>query len=448
MAGDFVVVIFRQIWVRHHIVMGIVIRQSFKGAVLTYIGAGIGFVTQFYVVTKFLDPEVLGLTKVFVEIANLCMGFALLGTTSSGMRFFPYFKNEHNGNNGFFFYYLLVPLIGTVLLSIVYLCCKQPILDFFASSSHLFEQFFFLVVPLIFILTFWTVFENYSNINMRIAVPKGVREICLRIFLLVDYLLYAFGYTDLSGLIISLIVAYALCLFIDIVYVSRTADVSLKHDYSFITPDFRSKYLKYTGFLLLAAISGNIMSQLDIFMLSSVKGMYSAGVYTIALYMANIIDMPSRSITSISSPIASMALNNGHFEEAKILYQKVSIHQFLSSGFILLLIWINIDNIFEIIPNGETYREGTYVVLFLGLSKVISSTLSFGSVLIQFSRYYYWGLYISIFLTFLTICTNLYFIPRMGISGAALATLISTVISYSFQQFLVQNQNSVHQLQK
>lgn len=418
--------------------MGIVIRQSLKGTVLTYIGAALGFVTQFFVVTKFLAPDVIGLTKVFYEVAALFAGFGLLGTTASGMRFFPYFKNKDNGNNGFFFYYLAVPFIGTILISLLYILLREPVLHFFAAKSPIFSDFYYLVLPLIFILVFWQAMENYSNINLRIAFPKGVREVCLRGFMLTAYLCYAFGLIDLKGLILCILASYGLCLLLDFAYVGKTSPVTLKHDFSFIGPELKSKYLKYTGFLMLSAIAGNIMSQLDIFMLSSVKGLYSAGVYTIALYMANVVEMPARSITAISTPIAADALKNGDFEKANSLYQRVSIHQLMASSLILLLVWVNIDNIFEILPNGEKYAEGKYVVLFLGLAKIITTTLSFGGVLIQFSKYYYWTLFISLFLTALTISTNLYFIPRMGISGAALATLITTVISYCYQQYLVQ----------
>jgi len=418
--------------------MGVVIRQSFKGTVLTYIGAVLGFVTQFFVVTKFLAPDVIGTTKVFYEVGALFAGFGLLGATASGMRFFPFFKNPSNGNNGFFFYYMAVPFLGTILISLLYILLKEPVLQFFAKESPTFSDYYYLVLPLIFIIVFWQAMENYSNINMRIAFPKGVREVCLRVFMLVSYLCYAFGLINLTGLLLFILASYGLCLLLDGAYVCRTSPVTLKHDNSFITPDLKSKYLKYTGFLMLSAVAGNIMSQLDIFMLSSVKGFYSAGVYTIAMYMANVTDMPSRSITAISTPIAANALKNGDFEKANSLYQRVSIHQLMASSIILLLIWINIDNIFEILPNGDKFAEGKYVVLFLGLAKMITTTLSFGGVLIQFSKYYYWTLFISLFLTILTICTNLYFIPRMGISGAALATLITTVISYCYQQYLVQ----------
>jgi len=418
--------------------MGVVIRQSVKGTVLTYVGALIGFITQFFVVTKFLSPDVIGLTKVFYEVGSLFAGFGLLGITAAGMRFFPYFKDKEKENNGFFFYYMAVPFIGTFLVSVIYLILKEPVLQFFSAKSPAFGNIFYLVLPLIFILVFWQVMETYSNINLRIAFPKGVREVCLRVFMLTGYLAYAFGYIGLMGLIIAILASYGLCLIMDFAYAGRTSVISFKHDPSFITPDLKSKYLKYTGFLMLSAVAGNIINQLDIFMLSSVKGLYSAGIYTIALYMANVIDMPSRSISAISTPLAADALKNGDFEKANSLYKSVSIHQLMVSSVLLLIVWVNIDNIFAILPNGDKFAEGKYVVLFLGLTKLITTTLSFGGILIQFSKYYYWTLFISIFLTVLTICTNLYFIPRMGVSGAALATLITTIVSYSYQQYLVQ----------
>jgi len=99
---------------------------------------------------------------------------------------------------------------------------------------------------------------------------------------------------------------------------------------------------------------------------------------------------------------------------------------------------VNIDNIFAIIPNGDKFSEGKYVVLFLGLAKVIITTLNFGGVLIQFSKYYYWTLFITILLTALTIGTNLFFIPRLGVTGAALATFIAVFLSSSWQQYIVQ----------
>lgn len=418
--------------------MGIVIRQSLKGTFVNYIGVLLGIFVQFYIVTKYLDPEVIGLTKVIYDVAFLGSTLALLGLGSSGMRFFPYFKDEKTGNHGFLYYFLLIPTVGSILASLLYVLLKSPILGYFGKNSPEFADFFYMVIPLLLILTFWQVFENYANINMRIAIPKGIREVGMRLMMLIIYLLYAFKYIDVTGLIVGFLICYGICMLTTGVYSMNVGTRTLRHDWNFITPTLRKDFLKYTGFLIIAAVSGNIMAQLDIFMLSGVRGLYSAGIYTIVVYMAEIVNMPSRNITPISSPLAAEAMKEGDIEKAQDLYRKVSIHQLLASSVLLLLIWVNLDNIFAMIPNGEKFAEGRWAVLLLGLSKVIYSTLNFGNILISFSKYYYWTLFITVVLTIITIGTNLYFIPLFGLSGAALATLITSILSYAFQQYIVQ----------
>lgn len=418
--------------------MGIVIRQSLKGTLVNYIGVVLGIFVQFYIVAKYLDPEVIGLSKVVYEVALLLSTLALLGSGSTGMRFFPYFKNEKNGNNGFLYYYLLFPLIGVVLMTLLYVGLRGPIEAYFGSKSPLFNEHFFYVIPMMLVLAFWVWSENYANINMRIALPKAVREIGMRLMMLAIYLAYGFGYIGVTGLIVGFIICYGLCMLLAGVYSLHIGSRSLKHDWSFITPDLRTKVLKYAGFLMLATISGNVIQQMDIFMLSGVKGLYSAGIYTIVVYMAEIVNMPSRNITPISTPLAAEAMKEGNTLKAQDLYKQVSVHQMLASTVLLLIVWINLDNIFAVIPNGEKFAEGRWAVLFLGLSKVVYGTLNFGNTLISFSKYYYWTLFFTFILMGISIATNLYFIPIFGLSGAALASLITVLLSYAYQQYIVQ----------
>lgn len=419
--------------------MGIVIRQSLKGTFVNYIGVVLGIFVQFYVVAKYLgdDPTVIGLQKVIYEVSFLMSTLALLGSGSAGMRFFPYFKDEKTGNHGFLFYYGLYPVIGIALMTMIYLCLSGPIQGYFSQNSPLFNEYYYLVIPMMIVLAIWVWGENYANINMRIAIPKTVREIGMRCLMLIIYLAYGYRYIGVTGLIVSFIAGYGLCMLISTIYSLRIGSRELKHDWSYIKP-FQGEVLRYSGFLMIATISGNLMSQLDVFMLSGVKGLYSAGVYTIVVYMAEVVNMPTRNITPISTPLAAKAMKEGNMQEARDLYRQVSIHQMLASTVLLMIVWINLDNIFAIIPNGDKFAEGRWAVLFLGLSKVIYGTLNFGNTLISFSKYYYWTLIVTVVLTLLTIGTNLYFIPLYGLSGAALATLIATVLSYGYQQYLVQ----------
>ena len=418
--------------------MGVIIRQSLKGTFVNYIGVVLGIFVQFYIVAKYLDPEVIGLSKVVYAVAFLLSTLALLGSGSTGMRFFPYFKDEKNGNNGFLYYYLLFPVIGVVLMTLLYLSLRTPIESYFGEKSPLFNTHFYYVLPMMVVLAFWVWSENYANINMRIALPKAVREVGMRMMMLVIYVAYGLGYIGVTGLIVGFIICYGLCMLTATIYSLNIGSRSLKHDWSFITPDLRTKVLKYAGFLMLATISGNVIQQMDIFMLSGVKGLYSAGIYTIVDHMAEIVNMPSRNITPISTPLAAEAMKEGNTAKAQDLYRQVSIHQMLASTVLLLIVWINLDNIFAIIPNGEKFAEGRWAVLFLGLSKVVYGTLNFGNTLISFSKYYYWTLFFTFILMGISIATNLYFIPIFGLSGAALASLITVLLSYAYQQYIVQ----------
>ena len=72
--------------------MGIIAKQSIQGTIVTYLGVAVGFVTTFFVLTRFLSAEEIGLARVLVDAATLFIGLAQLGTTSSIIRFYPHFK--------------------------------------------------------------------------------------------------------------------------------------------------------------------------------------------------------------------------------------------------------------------------------------------------------------------------------------------------------------------
>lgn len=417
--------------------MGIVIRQSIKATVVNYIGIFIGFLTTMFLVTKFLPPEDIGLRSVIYEAALLFALLAQLGTSSSIMRFFPYFKNKEKQHNGFFFYIIIIPLIGCFLFIPLYLLLRDPIVDFFSKDSELFTSYFYWVAPLIIFLAYWSVFESYSNANMRIVYPKMIREVVVRLLLVVVYLLYGFHIINRDGFIASNIAVYGIAMLLMLLYISRIAPVSLKHDSSFVSPTLRKDVLNYTMIWIIGALGSTILGKLDLFMISSELGFDSAGIYTIAFYMGTVIEIPSRSITPISSPIAAESMRNGDIAQASTLHKKVALNEFIASGFLFVLIWINIDNIFSIIPNGEIYKAGKWVVFFIGLSKIITALLHFGSVLIGFSPYYYWTLSFVFALTGIGILSNYLLIPPFGISGAAVATLFTCCVSYAFQQWIV-----------
>ena len=74
--------------------MGVIAKQSIRGTIVTYLGIAVGIVTTFFVLTRFLTAEEIGLTRVLIDAAMLFIGLAQLGTNASIIRFYPYFKEK------------------------------------------------------------------------------------------------------------------------------------------------------------------------------------------------------------------------------------------------------------------------------------------------------------------------------------------------------------------
>ena len=137
--------------------MGIVARQSIKGTVATYLGVVVGIVTTFFIQTKALQPEQIGLIDVLLQCSLLFSGLAQLGTSSSAMRYYPFFKDEQHRDHGFFGWTLIVPAIGFVIFTILFFVFKDFIINKFSDESPLFVDYMYLVIPMAFFMMYMTV---------------------------------------------------------------------------------------------------------------------------------------------------------------------------------------------------------------------------------------------------------------------------------------------------
>ena len=409
--------------------MGIVIRQSVKGSIVNYVGAFIGFLTTLYIITKFLTAEEYGLTRVLIDASVLLAALAQLGTTNSIIRFFPYFKSEDKKHNGFFGLSMLIPFVGLVFFSILYLLLKQPIVHFFSEKSALFLEYFYYVIPFAVFWVYISVFETYSNVLHRIVVPRFIREVGIRIMAIVVYLLWAFRFVTFDTFILLFILMYGAAAVLNLMYVFALKQYSFKPNFEIAKP-LRKNFYSYTAFLLPAALGGTIIAKIDTFMVSSMLGLEHTGIFAIAYFIAVIVEIPYRSVSAISMPIISDYLKEEDYKSVGFHYKKVSLNQLLIGGLIFLLIWVNIDPIYAILPNGDIYKSGIPVVLFIALSRLIDSGFNFGLSILSLSKYYYYYLFFIFFLAGLGIATNYLFIAiyKMGITGAALSTFISFVI--------------------
>ena len=414
--------------------MGIVARQSIKGTIATYIGVAVGIVTTFFIQTKALQPEQIGLIDILLQCSLLFGGLAQLGTNSSAMRYYPFFKDEEHRDHGFFGWTLLVPLIGFTLFLLAFFLFKDSIVHFFTKDSEvgaeLFAKYVNFVVPLALFMLYISVFETNSNLLLRIVLPKFVREVGLRVGTLAIYLLYYYKVIDFDGVVVSFCVLYGLAILINVVYLFSLKRVSFKIEWEYITPQLKRDFLYYTLFMITAALAGNMIPMLSKFFVAAKTSFRLAGVFTIATNIAAVIEMPYRSLGAISRPHISEAMAKQDVEQADMLCKSVALHQFIAGTFVFFLVWINIDYLFDLLPNGDIYRLGKWAVLILSLSRLVYSTFAVTTTVLSYSKYYYYSLIFTILLAVMSILLNRWFVPMWDINGGALANVVSYLIYF------------------
>ncbi len=414
--------------------MGIIARQSIRGTIVTYLGVFVGFITTFFVLTRFLTAEEIGLARVLIDAATLFVGLAQLGTSSSIIRFYPYFKsrtqNTEQQDHGFFFWTVVVPFIGFFIFAVLWWGLHVPIERMFVEKSPLFVDYYYFVLPMAFFMLYQTIFETNANVLMNIVVPRAVRELLIRVLLLAVYLLYAFQYLSMDGFVIALCSVYGVAALCNLVYLISLGKISLRPDWKFLDRKLVRSYLLYTGFLILSAVASVLAPSLSSFFITAQLGLDFTGVFAIATYMAVMVSIPSRALNAISQPQLAEALKNNDTRQASTLLKQASNNLFLVGTFILLVIWLNIDLIFHILPNGETYAVAKNVVWILGVSQILVATLGLALSAINYSKHYYFSLIFSALLTISAILLNNYLIPRWGMDGAAVANLLSYAFYY------------------
>ena len=174
-----------------------------------------------------------------------------------------------------------------------------------------------------------------------------------------------------------------------------------------------------------------LVTRLDMLMIGSMLNLKEVAYYTLAFYIGSAIKVPGRSIVSISMPFLAKAWENQDFKQIQMIYEKSSINQFIVGGLFFLCIWINIDVIFSVIP--DKFSEGKWVVFYIALAQIFNGLTGVNGAIIINSKYYKYELITNIFLVFITLITNYFFIKIYGIEGAAIATAISIFSSTLFE---------------
>ncbi|WP_452220742.1 oligosaccharide flippase family protein [Lacinutrix salivirga] len=398
--------------------MGIVINQSIKNTVVTYIGFAIGAINVLFLFTNFMSDTYFGLITFILSTSNILMPLMAFGVHNTIVKFYSSFKTRQT-QNSFLMLMLLLPLAIIIPMGLIGVFAYDVIGEWLAKENPIVKDYTWLIYVCAITFAYFEIFYSWTKVQMNSVFGNFMKEVFHRVCITILLLCLYAKYVTVEELIYGVVATYVLRMLIMKIYAFSIRRPQLKVS----KIKNLSAVLKYAFLIIIAGSVANIILEIDKFMIGQYIEIKNVAYYGVAIYIASVIAVPSRAMHQITSPLTAKLLNENNKPELKTLYQKSSLNLFIISGFIFLLILINIDSLYTLIP--EKYNGGLLIVFLIGLTKLFDNVLGNNNAILFNSDYYRMVLFFGVFLTVLTIVLNTIFIPEFGINGAAYATCIA-----------------------
>lgn len=411
--------------------MGIVLNQSLKNTIITYIGFGIGGISTIFLFPSILGKTYYGLSNYILSCANVIMPLFAIGMQNTLVKFYSQCKTEKEQSQ-FLSFSVLFPLVLTIPILLLGLFFYDEISVFVTKKNPIVKEFIYLIPFIGLCMAYFEIFYAWARVHMHSVFGNFIKEVGLRLFSLVALVAMYFGWITAIDFVYLTAGIYFVALLITMVYAFRVK----KPDFQLSIPHNVKGILEYTFYIILSGSVANLLLDGDKIMLNQYMDIGNIAFYSVATYIALVISVPSRAMHQIVYPITAKLMHENKHDELNDLYKKTSVNLQIVGGFVMLCIFVNIDQLYEMLP--KDYAGGIWIVFIIGISKYFDLILGNNNAIIFNSKYYRMVLFLGLMLVFFTIVLNAIFIPLYGITGSAIATLLSiTIYSVAKLMFVV-----------
>ena len=414
--------------------MGIIQKQGFKSSFYIMIGFVIGAVNLLVLFPLFFSKTDQGLIRAMIDIGATLSVFCTLGTLPVVYKFFPFY-NQYLGakKNELPFITLVVNLIGFGILLLIGWQQKDFIIRKLGKSPSLAENFNYVYIYTFFLLMFYWL-ESFAWGLQKGVVTNFLKETIIRIITTILILAFGFKFINLATFIALFSCIYAiptLVLLSNLIQSNKWSISNFK--ISSVTRRLRGRMISFALFVFAGQFFNLLARTNDTFLIFGLRGLSDTGIFAIATYVSAILEIPQRSLTSITIPVLAESWKNKDLANIKHIYHK-SVSNLLAIGILLFgLVWLNIENLVAFLnwisnKQGGGYDALTKLIFILGLAKLIDLGTGVNSQIISTSNYWRFDFYTNVFYIILSLPLNYYLIKNYGLEGLAFSNLVALTL--------------------
>ncbi|MDD4689388.1 MAG: oligosaccharide flippase family protein [Eubacteriales bacterium] len=365
------------------------------------------------IITRIFLPDELGKIYLFITYTNILLSFAYLGIDQAFTRFYhePCGKNDYKS---LLTVCISLSLIICAIIGIAVIICRD-----YVSNEIL--GYVSIVVPICLILSIFSeVLLRYMNLSARMrnnVLLYSVQSITITLIGKVSFVVVALWSPFAQNAILFKTILIFSAAIVFLMYGAKK-ELSLKTDYS---KACLSELFKYAIPIFPATLLIMLNNSIALLMLKRYVDYSAIGIYSNAVSIAGILSILQSGFGAYWPPFVFENYKNG---QNKI----VKVHHIISFSMVALalIIVISQDLIYHILV-GKQYWDSKILLPFLLISPIcytIAETLGLG-ITIAKKTYLNIPVYIVNVIVNIALCFIL--LPRIGITGAAIASAVSSI---------------------
>jgi O-antigen/teichoic acid export membrane protein len=413
--------------------MGIIKRQSIKGIAVFVIGAAIHFITAIFLMQRILSFDDMAAFRVYYSLIMIFIIVGLGGINALLLKHTEEYKSNPEKLKTFNLITLSYTLVLS-LLSVALFFIFQNVIYTWKGNNNAYLLKYFWCVPLsgfFYALIFY--FEAYSIGTHRLTAPSIVKEVLLRIMLLVALLLYHFKLISISQFFLCYALSYALGFIILMLYCVLVRGYRIGFNKMEAKAISWKAHAPYIFFIFCVGLLGALILNSDQPIMYAIKGSLATDVYSIAVTIASLVTIPYKPLSSILLPFMYDAWQRKDMEKLNQINQQGGRNLTALGMLLFILLVANTKHVLPFLkPELHAFVWPLYII---GFGRVLDYlTGASTELLLSAPSHRKLALYMLFTYIFSIVC-YIVLIPRYDVLGVAI-TCSATLIFFNVLKFL------------
>lgn len=393
---------------------------------------------------RLLGASIYGQFTYVISFLSFLIMFSTLGLDNGIISFVQKFEahNESEKKKEYVSFSLFVALIVSTLIALVIYFNLDFTLSRLLNRPN-YGTIIIVLLPSIPIITIKKLLLNSLRAEKRIKELVLIRNIVspiARLFFLIIFVVI-FKLYNIYALIIGYY-SYIVVEFVLIIY--HIKKLNLIGKFRFSKEHFQ--ILKYSFPMLLAGIVGIVVVNVDQFMIGYLLDSKQVGIYRVAVQFGTVSTLGLISINAIFVPIISYLYHSDKLNELKNIYAISTKWIYTINLLVFGVIILFGKEILMLV--GNEFVIGYTALILISLGQTVNSLVGSAGFMNAMTGHPEYTLYGNLIVMFGNVFLNLMLIPKWGIVGAAIASMISVAVSNIFKLGFLYSHLKMHPFNK